>query len=569
MDLTRRFTATAVAIVAVAAAGGLGGAPAVASPKPETPDQVEARTGHHDHDVCGAKKPGQASCLAKVIDRGASDPRPLAATAPYGASPSAIKAAYGFPTSTTAGAGQTIAVIDAYDNPTVQSDLAVFSNTYGLPCNGCLTKVNQTGGTSYPASNDQWSTEINLDVQWAHAIAPGANILLVEATTNSWSDLMVAIDYAKARASYVTMSFGGPEFLGQTSYDSHFSAPGVSFFASSGDYGLPAYYPSASPNVVSVGGTTLNGLGTSTISEVAWSSGGGGCSAYETATAAQKAFSQYAQVGCVQAGTTTGTGKRATTTPSVSRRATPDVSLDANPMTGVSVYSSTPAASAGWVKVGGTSASAPMFAARAAVAGGVMDSSRIYGAGAPPMRDITSGNNGAPALTGYDMATGRGSWFDGVAGPPPPPPPPPAGITNGGFETGNLSGWTPSGTASAVTGSQASGTWSAQVGSPSATNGDSSVAQAFTAAGTATTLSFWYKPSCPTPASDWVTATLLDGTTGTASTVLPPTCSTPGAYQHVVTAVTAGHSYTLTVTNHDDNVPGLAAFTQLDAVTSY
>src|SRR5688572_25550497 len=128
MDLTRRWTATAVAFVAIAATGiGIDGAPAGASPKAgskvESPVEVEARTGRHSRDVCLERKPGAASCLAKVIDRGPSDPTPLAGAAPYGASPEMIKAAYGFPTSPTAGAGQTVAVISAYDNPTVASDL--------------------------------------------------------------------------------------------------------------------------------------------------------------------------------------------------------------------------------------------------------------------------------------------------------------------------------------------------------------------------------------------------------------------------------------------------------------
>src|SRR5206468_8784210 len=208
------------------------------------------------------------------------------------------------------------------DDPTAESDLNGFSSQYGLPActtaSGCFRKVNQTGGASYPQKNAGWALEISLDVQWAHAIAPGAKILLVEADSNSFANLLAAEDYAKANAQYVSNSWGGSEFSGESSYDSHFVQNGVSFFVSSGDAGTPAEYPSASPNVISVGGTTLNFSGGNFTSETGWSGSGGGCSSYETATSAQAGFSGYGQVGCA------------------GKRATPDVSLDADPASGVS-----------------------------------------------------------------------------------------------------------------------------------------------------------------------------------------------------------------------------------------
>jgi subtilase family serine protease len=339
--------------------------------------------------VCGPAGVAMARCHALLSMNGVGT---FAASSPTGLSPATIKTVYGFSTSSTAGAGKTIAIVDAYDDPTAESDLSVFSGQYGLPActtaNGCFSKVNQTGGTSYPRKDAGWALEISLDVQWAHAIAPGANILLVEATTNSFANLLAAEDYAKAHAQYVSNSWGASEFSGENTYDSHFLQSGVSFFVSSGDAGLPAEYPSSSPNVISVGGTTLHFSGGNFTSETGWSGGGGGCSVYENATSAQST----GQVNCG------------------GKRATPDVSLDADPASGVSVYDTTRyQGQAGWFKVGGTSASSPMWAARSAVAGTLVNSSYVYG-NSISYRDITSGNNGAPCLVGYDLCSGRGSW---------------------------------------------------------------------------------------------------------------------------------------------------------------
>jgi subtilase family serine protease len=344
--------------------------------------------------VCGPADPDAARCHAQLEPGRLGD---LAQSAPYGLSPAQIKSAYGFSTSSTAGAGTTIAIVDAFDDPTAESDLAVFSSQYGLPActtaNGCFTKVDQNGGKRYPRTNSGWALEISLDIQWAHAIAPGAKILLVEAKTNSFANLLAAEDYAKTHARYVSNSWGGGESSGQLAYDSHFVQAGVSFFVSSGDAGLPAEYPSSSPNVISVGGTTLTFDSNGNLtSETGWSSGGGGCSAFETATSAQSAFSGYGQAGCGGA------------------RATPDVSLDADPASGVSVYDSTSyQGQKGWWRVGGTSASSPMWAARSAVAGVLVDAGYVY-ANNITYRDITSGNNGAPCLVGFDLCSGRGSW---------------------------------------------------------------------------------------------------------------------------------------------------------------
>jgi subtilase family serine protease len=342
--------------------------------------------------VCpGPAADGFTHCHAWIL-------RPQASSSPTGLSPTQIISAYGFSSSQTAGAGKTVAIVDAYDDPTAESDLGVFSQQYGLPActtaNGCFKKVNQTGGSKYPRTNTGWALEISLDIQWAHAVAPGAKILLVEANSNSFANLLAAEDYAAGHGNYVSNSWGGGESSGESSYDSHFVHAGVGFFVSAGDAGLPAEYPSASPNVISVGGTTLSfDASGNLVSETGWSGGGGGCSLYETANSAQSSFGEYAQASCA------------------GKRATPDVSLDADPASGVSVYDSTGyQGQRGWFTVGGTSASSPMWAARsAASAAALVNAAYVYGTNIT-FRDITSGNNGADCLVGFDLCSGRGSW---------------------------------------------------------------------------------------------------------------------------------------------------------------
>ncbi|HLJ69550.1 MAG TPA: S53 family peptidase [Chloroflexota bacterium] len=344
--------------------------------------------------VCPAVPAGEARCLAQVGT-------PLTPTkAPIGLSPTRFKAVYQFPTSPSAGAGQTIAVVDAFDDPTAESDLGVFDGQFGLPpcttANGCFSKVDATGGNHYPKKSGNWALEMSLDVQWAHAIAPGANILLVEAQTNRNADMYAAEDYARTHAQYVSNSWVTNEYSGERNDDVHFVQPGTSFFAGSGDSGLPPVYPSASPYIISVGGTVLHfDRSGNFIDETGWHFGGGGCSRYETANPAQAGFSGYAQVHC--------NGKRAT----------PDVALDAAPTrsSGVAVYDGTKYQGyAGWWWVGGTSASTPEWAARSADAGIVVDASAVYSS-TITYRDITKGNNGAPCLVGYDLCSGRGSWI--------------------------------------------------------------------------------------------------------------------------------------------------------------
>lgn len=189
-------------------------------------------------EVCPPVAPGFARCLTEMVVAGGPQPETSAAGdfVPAGFSPDQIKIAHELPMGRRAGRGQTIAIVSAFDSPTVEADLAVFSKQFGLPrcttANGCFTKVNDTGGTTYPPADAGWALESNLDVQWAHAIAPGAKILLVEANSNSFPDLFRAVNYAVRNASYLSGSWGSVEFAGQTIFDPLLRFPGVSkFFA--------------------------------------------------------------------------------------------------------------------------------------------------------------------------------------------------------------------------------------------------------------------------------------------------------------------------------------------------
>ena len=334
-----------------------------------------------------------------------------AVAAPY--SPAQIRKAYGFDQLPYDGSGQTIAIIDAFDNPTIASDLTAFSTTFGLPAanfvkaipNGnSFAPVSTPGGTT-PAYNGSWAFEIALDVQWAHAIAPKAKILLVEAASDNSNDLFNAVDYAVAQgASQVSMSFGGAEFNGVSGIDSHFSKPNVSFFASAGDNGAEVEFPAVSPYVVGVGGTTisLDSAGNK-LSETTWNGSGGGTSVYVARPSYQAGFQAS------------------------SKRGVPDIAYNADPSSGVYVI-----LNGSYYSVGGTSAGAPQWAGLAALvnqgrtANGLptIGTGLAYGLNSAlyalaggtsytnpsgDFADITTGSNGNVATTGYDTATGLGS----------------------------------------------------------------------------------------------------------------------------------------------------------------
>jgi subtilase family serine protease len=303
--------------------------------------------------------------------------------------------------SSSAGNGQTVGIVDAYDDPNIESDLGVYSSHYGLPvcstANGCFKKVDQTGGSSYPRKNAGWALEISLDVEIVHALCPNCKILLVEAQSNSFANLVAAEDYAKAHANVVSNSWGGGEFSSETSsaYDGHFSVTGKPITFSSGDSGFGVEYPAASQYVTAVGGTTLTLNANNTRrSETVWSGAGSGCSAYEPKPTWQK------DAGCI-------------------RRTVTDVSADADPNTGAAVYDTVRYQGvSGWFQVGGTSLSSPIIAAVYALAGNAantVDGSYPY-AHTSSLFDVTSGSNGSCSPSylctgtgGYDGPTGNGT----------------------------------------------------------------------------------------------------------------------------------------------------------------
>ena len=363
----------------------------VVSAAPTAPPHINAA----GPPACPAASRGHVTCFAHIAG-------PAATTAPTGLSPGAVATAYAFPPGD--GAGETVAIVDAYNDPTATADLATFSSEYGLPpctiADGCLAQVNQTGAeTPLPGNSTGWGLEISLDIQWAHAIAPAAHILLVEANSSSLTDMFSAVRFAAQHAQYVNMSWGSAEFVGETALDKSFTAtPGVSFFASSGDKAAEVEYPSASPAVISVGGTTLDVTASTSAwkSETAWSTAGGGCSLYEPPSPAQAAYPTYDQSGANCAG----------------MRSTPDVAFDANPTTGVSVYD-TFGTGGGWLKVGGTSVASVLMTSRSAISGSTVDAASVYGSDMK-LYNVITGSNGHPCESGYSLCAGLGSWNTAV-----------------------------------------------------------------------------------------------------------------------------------------------------------
>lgn len=559
MALGRSFVgcAAGVALAAAALAGATGSAGAAtraaSSSRP---------VGSWQSTACSAAPPGYSTCLVHLLhprsegqDRSGRRVNPK--TAPSGLSPDAIATVYGF--STTGGSGTTIAVVDAYGDAAITTDLATFSSQYGLrqctTANHCLTTVNQTGGTNTaaaPRRTTGWGLEASLDVEWAHALAPYADILLVDATSNSDTDLFAAVRYAAAKARYVTMAWGGTEFAGETAFNAAFANSSVSYFAAAGDTASELSYPATSPDVIAVGGTTLTVTRATDAwtSETAWATAGGGCSRYETAAPAQAAYPSYDQQGANCAG----------------KRAVPDISLDANPSTGVAVYDTD--GYSGWLVAGGTSASTDMVAAHAAESGQHVNATFVYGR-TIRVYNVTTGSNGHPCENGLNLCTGLGSWNTAV----------------GSTDAGSSGGGSPVGTLGFTSGAQklTPGAWSSPLtvtlGSPSppagmtvtvstsSSTGEFSTSPGGSSPGRSLTLhvtsgstevpTFYYEdakagtPTIAVSATGWAAATQTETVTAAAALGV---AVTPGSSVH------SGRSYhvpvTVTVTSSGKRVGG-------------
>lgn len=380
-------------------------------------------SGHQSKRACADGGPGVAACHARVVTK--DDGTPFVSTTPYGGyGPAQLQAAYGLASATASGgAGRTVVLVDAYDAPTARGDLDVYRSAEGLPplaatactvgagsvtspdtTKPCFTKLNQRGvAGSYPAVDSGWAQESSLDVDMVSAICPKCNIVLVEADSAAFTNLVASVDTARGlQPAAISNSYGGREFSGEQAYASNYDYPNTT--VSSGDSGYGAQFPAALGVVTAVGGTALDVTGSSTAGyvrngETAWSGAGSGCSAYIPQPAHQAA--------AVGSACTTRTGKF---------RAIADVSAVADPNTGVDVYDSTPDSTGakGWLVFGGTSVAAPLVAGVAAL-GTQAGPSYAY-AHSGSFFDVLTGANGrckvkvlCTAQAGWDGPTGLGT----------------------------------------------------------------------------------------------------------------------------------------------------------------
>ncbi len=334
---------------------------------------------------------GIARCIALVRTDSVA---PEIAGAPAGLSPADLQSAYALPSSTR-GVGQTVAIVDAFDDPHAEADLGVYRAQFGLPpctsANGCFRKLNQSGRRGpYPQANAGWAEEISLDLDMVSAVCPNCHIMLVEAQGATFASLGAAVDTAAAlHATEISNSYGGSEYPSEVNDQAHFNHRGIMITASTGDNGYGTQFPAASLFVTAVGGTSLYRSATPRgWTEMAWNGAGSGCSAYIAKPGWQH------DAGCAH-------------------RSIADVSAVADPSTGVAVYDQ------GWMVFGGTSVSSPIIASVYALAGNAATS--FYGkdpyiAPAGSLNDVTSGSNGAcrrtylcNGVTGFDGPTGNGS----------------------------------------------------------------------------------------------------------------------------------------------------------------
>lgn len=325
----------------------------------------------------GIPQPGSADCTLAInlnVAPTANPSQPASLIA--GLHPADLQSAYGFPAQN---AGATVAIVDAYDDPVAESDLAAYRQAFGLPActtaNGCFRKLNQHGAKgSYPAANTSWSEEIALDLDMVSAACPNCSIVLVEANSALLDDLGAAVDTAAATgAAAVSNSYYAIEWSSESNENAHYNHPGVAMTASSGDRGY-ATYPAASPYVTSVGGSSLSRKNDG-WSESAWQYTGHGCSAYIARPSWQR-------------GTSCDT------------RSAVDVAAVADPQTGVATFATQ---AGGWVVAGGTSVGAPLIAAAYALSGRSEPPSYSY---SRPFAFQLIGGNRYQSITGLGSPTG-------------------------------------------------------------------------------------------------------------------------------------------------------------------
>jgi subtilase family serine protease len=373
----------------------------------------------------------------RALAADAGEAQPMATTTPVTTyTPAQIRAAYGLPvlagaTPAQLGAGQTIYIVNAKHDPNIAAELAAFNTKFGLP--GCSTRTLAAGASlplaaasatgcelvvaysaganltsTAPAYDSGWATEIALDVQWAHATAPLARLVLIEAPDAGVASLSNAVALAnKMGPGVVSMSFGAGEGSWTASYDAVFNTAGMSYLAATGDNGAAVSWPSVSTKVVAVGGTTLAYSGSGTRSETTWSGTGGGMSAYTALPSYQSGIGGYA------------------------RRAVADVAFNADPNSGQYVALLSPGATAvRWVSAGGTSLATPQWAGLLAVANALRAAGGKPALGQPhaalyqqiggvptqyglAFKDIAAGSNGScttcASKAGYDTPTGWGT----------------------------------------------------------------------------------------------------------------------------------------------------------------
>jgi len=348
--------------------------------------------------VCKRPPNGRVACLAIRVDT-RSGGRVQHATAPVGLRPADLRSAYSLPT--THGSGRTVAIVDAYDDPSAEHDLAVYRAQFKLPActtaNGCFRKVDQSGGARLPAADPGWAEEISLDLDMVSAVCPRCHLLLVEASSAAQANLGIAVDTAaRLGAVAISNSYGGADARDST-YGRYYHHPGIAVTASSGDSGYGVSYPASSRWVTAVGGTSLRRVHTTRgWRETAWSESGSGCSATNTASYQNSSITQCSQ------------------------RAVADIAAVADPATGVAAYDSFAfEGTDGWLTFGGTSVGAPIIAAVFALAGNtasVADGSYLWKHHTGGVYDVTSGSNGScptprwcTARRGWDGPTGWGT----------------------------------------------------------------------------------------------------------------------------------------------------------------